>query len=269
MTKTERRVFCGCACAAALLAPSVARAQASPVSAGPPDPALVADLVAANRILFDQGVVDGFGHVSARHDKDPNRFLLSRSMAPALVTDADIMEFDLDGTPIDPNGRTAYLERFIHGEIYRLRPDVNAVVHSHSPAVIPFGVSHVLLKPVYHMSSFLGAGAPVFEIRNAGGPATDMLIRNRELGHALAVALGDRPVILMRGHGSTVVGASTRHAVFRAVYTEVNARLESEALRLGDVTFLNEQEAAKATATNAGQVDRPWELWRKKAMERN
>jgi len=144
---------------------------------------------------------------------------------------------------------------------------VKSVVHSHSPAVIPFGVSHVPLKPLYHMSSFLGGGAPVFEIREAGGPATDMLIRNRELGHALAVALGGGPVVLMRGHGSTVVGSSTRHAVFRAVYTEVNARLESEALRLGDVTFLNEQEAAKAMTTNAALVDRPWELWRKKAME--
>lgn len=262
-----RRLFCTCACAA-VLAPGRLRAQApAPASAGPADPTVVEDLVAANRILFDQGVVDGFGHVSARHDKDPDRFLLSRSMAPGLVTAADIMEFDLDGTPVDPRGRAVYLERFIHGEIYRLRPDVAAVVHSHSPAVIPFGVSHAPLRPLYHMSGFLGTGAPVFEIRDAGGPATDMLIRNRELGHALAAALGDRPVILMRGHGSTVVGPSIRQAVFRAVYTEVNARLESEALRLGDVTFLNEQEAAKAMTTNAAQVDRPWELWRKKAME--
>ncbi len=267
MVAIGRRIFCGCTCAAVLLPPDLASAQGGPASAGPANPALVEDLVAANRILFDQGVVDGFGHVSARHDKDPNRFLLSRSMAPALVTAADIMEFDLDGTPVDPQGRSVYLERFIHGEIYRFRPDVGSVVHSHSPAVIPFGVSHVPLKPIYHMSSFLGAGAPVFEIRDAGGPATDMLIRNRDLGHALAVALGDHPVILMRGHGSTAVGASVRHAVFRAVYTEVNARLESEALRLGDVTFLNEQEAAHAMATNAGLVDRPWELWRQKAME--
>jgi ribulose-5-phosphate 4-epimerase/fuculose-1-phosphate aldolase len=228
---------------------------------------LLEELVVANRILFDQGVVDGFGHVSARQDENPDRFLLSRSMAPGLVTEADIMEFDLDGTPIDPRGRAVYLERFIHGEIYRVRSDVKSVVHSHSPAVIPFGVSHTALKPVYHMSSFLGAGAPVFEIRDAGGPATDMLIRNRELGHALAITLGDRSVLLMRGHGSVVVGPSIRQAVFRAVYTEVNARLESEALRLGDVTFLNEQEAAKAAATNAALVDRPWELWRKKAME--
>lgn len=260
-----RRVFCGCA--AAVLSSRRVHAEAAPASAGPADPALIEDLVAANRILFDQGVVDGFGHVSARHDRDPNRFLLSRSMAPGLVTTADIMEFDLDGVPIDPRGRAVYLERFIHGEIFRMHPAVRSVVHSHSPAVIPFGVSHTALRPLYHMSGFLGAGAPVFEIRDAAGPATDMLIRSRELGHALAAELGDHPVMLMRGHGSVAVGPTVRQAVFRAVYTEVNARMESEALRLGDVTFLNEQEAAQAMATNAGLVDRPWELWRKRAME--
>ena len=264
MKLVGRRFLCGCACASLL--PRLGAAQTGPGSAGPAEPTLVDDLVIANHILFDQGVVDGFGHISARHDKDPNRFLLSRSMAPALVTAADIMEFDLDSTPVDARGRAVYLERFIHGEIYRARPDVNSVVHSHSPAVIPFGVSHVALKPLYHMSSFLGSGAPVFEIRDTAGPATDMLIRNGQLGHALATAIGDRPVILMRGHGSVVVGASVRQAVFRAVYTEVNARLESDALRLGDPTFLNEQEARAATATNAALVDRPWELWKKKAM---
>ena len=262
-----RRVFCGCAAAALSSRLAHAQAASASASAGPADPALVEDLVTANHILFDQGVVDGFGHVSARHDRDPDRFLLSRSMAPALVTPTDVMEFDLDGVPVDPRGRAVYLERFIHGEIFRLHPEVRSVVHSHSPAVIPFGVSRTALRPLYHMSGFLGAGAPVFEIRDAAGPATDMLIRNRELGHALAAKLGDHPVLLMRGHGSVAVGPSVRQAVFRAVYTEVNARMESEALRLGDVTFLNEQEAAQATATNAALVDRPWELWRKKAAE--
>lgn len=270
-----RRLFCACAATALACSTHAATAQTgaaappgpAPASAGPADPALLEDLVTANRILFDQGVVDGFGHISARHDKDPARFLLSRSMAPGLVTPADIMEFDLDGTPVDARGRAVYLERFIHGEIFRMYPHVMSVVHSHSPAVIPFGVSRVALRPLYHMSSFLGAGAPVFEIRDTAGPATDMLIRSRELGQALARSVGDNPVVLMRGHGSVVVAPSVRQAVFRAVYTEQNARMESEALRLGDVTFLNEQEAARAMATNAGLVDRPWELWRKKAME--
>jgi len=236
------------------------------------DPALIAELVLANHILFRQGVVDGFGHVSARHDRDPGRFLLSRSMAPALVTPDDIMTFDLDSAPLDqvgaadPRGRAPYLERFIHGEIYRARPEVTAVVHSHSPAVIPFGVSSTALRPLYHMSAFLGGAVPIFEIRDTGGPATDMLIRNGALGAAVARALGNRAVALMRGHGSVAVGSSIRQAVFRAVYTEVNARLEADALRLGTVTFLNEQEAANAAAVIDGQIGRAWDLWRRDAM---
>src|SRR5579872_1521235 len=150
------------------------------------DPALIDDLVAANRILHNEGVVDGFGHVSVRHDRHPEHFLLARSMAPGLVTTADIMEFDRDGEPVDGEDRTPYLERFIHSEIYRTRPEVRSVVHSHSPSVIPFGVVARRLQPIYHMSSFLGSGVPVFEIRDTGGPATDMLIRNPALGAALA-----------------------------------------------------------------------------------
>jgi len=232
------------------------------------DPALIEDVVAANRILYDQGVVDGFGHISARHDKDPQRFLLARSMAPGLVTAADIMEFDLDGNPVDPQGRTPYLERFIHSEIFKAQPEVAAIVHSHSPAVIPFGVAPVLLRPIYHMSSFLGVGVPVFEIRDSGGPATDMLIRTPQLGAALAKTLGNMPVALLRGHGNVVVGGSVREVVFRAVYTEVNARLEADALRLGqgEVTFLNEDEAKASMATNQGQITRAWDLWKAKAL---
>jgi ribulose-5-phosphate 4-epimerase/fuculose-1-phosphate aldolase len=232
------------------------------------DAELIGDLVAANRILAAEGVLDGFGHVSARHDKDPGRFLLARSMAPALVNSGDVMEFDLDSNPIDARGRTAYLERFIHSEIYRVHPEVQAVVHSHSPAVIPFGVVGVALRPIFHLGGFLGVGVPVFEIRDAGGPGTDMLIRNAALGAALAKTLGSAPVALMRGHGDVVVGQSVKEAVFRAIYTEVNARLESEALRLGQgqVVFLNEEEAKAAAETNSAQIGRPWELWKAKAL---
>jgi HCOMODA/2-hydroxy-3-carboxy-muconic semialdehyde decarboxylase len=145
---------------AVAVAATPAWAETAPASAGPADPALIEDLVAANRILYEQGVVDGFGHVSARHDKDPDRYLLSRSMAPALVTADDIMEYDLDSTPADPRGRTSYLERFIHGEIYKARPDVLAVVHSHSPAVIPFADTKVVLRPMNHIAGFLGGGVP-------------------------------------------------------------------------------------------------------------
>ena len=133
------------------------------------DPVLVEKVVLANRILYRQGVVDGFGHVSARHDQSPGHFLLARNMAPALVRRDDILTFDLDGEALDANGRRVYLERFIHAEIYRARPDVQAVVHSHSPSVIPFGVTQQPLRPIFHMSGFLGEGAALFEIRDVGG----------------------------------------------------------------------------------------------------
>jgi ribulose-5-phosphate 4-epimerase/fuculose-1-phosphate aldolase len=227
------------------------------------------ELVAANHILFDQGVVDGFGHVSVRHPASGDRFLLARSIAPALVRAADIMEFDLDANPLDAGGRALYLERFIHSEIYRARPDAGAVVHSHSPAVVPFSVARgVALRAVWHLGGILGEGCPVFEIREAAGPGTDLLIRNRALGAALAKSLGPGPVVLMRGHGCTVVGSTVRHAVFNAVYTELSAALQSEAMRLGAVTYLTREEAEAAAACNAAQIDRSWDLWKMRAERR-
>jgi len=228
---------------------------------------LIGELVSANHILFKEGVLDGFGHVSVREERDPERFLLSKSIAPVTVTARDVMEFGMDGEPLNPRGRRPYLERFIHSEIYRARPDVQAIVHSHSPALIPFGITGTMLKPVFHMSGFLGAATPIFEIREAGGPATDMLIRDRKLGAALARTLGAASFALMRGHGSVAVGATLKQVVYRAIYAEVNARLQSEAVRLGTITFLNEQEAANASRTNDGVIDRPWELWKKRAKE--
>jgi HCOMODA/2-hydroxy-3-carboxy-muconic semialdehyde decarboxylase len=239
-------------------------AQPAPASGGPVDPALIQDLVLAHRILGDQGVLDAFGHVSVRHTKDANRFLMSRSLAPALVTPEDIMEFDLDANAVDQRGRTLFLERFIHGEVYKLRPDVMAVVHSHSPGVIPFGVTKVPMQAVYHNAAFLGAGVPVFDIRAVAG-TTNMLISNRDLGHALAQTLGEKPVALMRGHGDIVVAASLPMAVFRAVYTEVNARLQQQAIALGGpVTYLSPEEAAKADLINEQVLARPWELWKRR-----
>jgi ribulose-5-phosphate 4-epimerase/fuculose-1-phosphate aldolase len=230
------------------------------------DPLLIGELVVANHILFDQGVVDGFGHVSLRHPARPDRFLLARSMAPALVAAGDILEFDLDGSPV-ADRRAPYAERFIHGEIYRARPEVVSVVHSHSPSIIPFGaVRGATLRPIYHMGSFLGATTPVFEIRDVAGDGSDMLIRDPLLGAALARALGPHAVVLMRGHGSTTVGASLRQAVFRAVYAEVNARLQTEAMRLGPVTYLTEAEAAASMATNNTHLDRAWDMWKMRAM---
>lgn len=224
------------------------------------DRALVDKLVLANRILYRHGVVDGFGHVSARHDQSPEHFLLSRNMAPGLVRRGDILTFDLDGEALDAQGHRVYLERFIHAEIYRARRDVQAVVHSHSPGVIPFGVTRQPLRPIFHMCGFLGEGAALFEIREVAGD-TDLLISNGLLGVALATALGTRSAVLMRGHGSTVVGTSLEQAVYRAIYAEVNARLQLQATQLGDVTYLTAQEASKAARMNDSQLPRAWELW--------
>jgi len=231
------------------------------------DPQQAAELATANRILFDQGVVDGFGHVSVRDPGDPGRFLLARSMAPGLVTPKDIMQFDLDGAPIDPRGRAVYLERFIHGSIYKARPDVTSVVHSHSPAIIPFGITPQKLRPVYHMSGFLGDNVPVFEIRRSAGDASNMLIDSVKLGDDLAGTLGGAIVALMRGHGSVAVGQSLRHAVYRAVYAETNARLQSEALRLGPVTYLSSGEAKSTKELQDKTFNRAYELWARRVAK--
>ena len=224
--------------------------------------ALRQELAVANRILAHQGVVDAFGHVSVRHPTLPNHFLCARSMAPAQVTAADIMLFGPDSEPVGDD-RRPYLERYIHGEILNARPDVHSVVHSHSPSVIPFGiVKGATLRPVYHMSGFLGAGAAHFEIRCCGSDATDMLIRDRRLGAALATSLGAGSTVLMRGHGSTVVGSSIRLAVYRAIYAEMNAKLQCQAMTMGgEVVFLTEAEAHAAASMNEGQLDRPWNMW--------
>ncbi|MEA3251786.1 MAG: class II aldolase/adducin family protein [Pseudomonadota bacterium] len=237
-------------------------------AAGTPDiDDLLQDLVHANHILFDEGVVDAFGHVSARHPERPERFLLARNMAPGLVDAEDIIEFDLDGTPVDADGRKVYLERFIHGEIYRARPDVMAVVHSHSPSVVPFSaVKSAPLRPMCHMSGFLGEGAPIFEIRDVAGEATDLLIKSAPLGASLAHSLGNNHVVLMRGHGATVTGPTLKRAVYRAVYVEVNARLQADALRLGPVEYLTRDEARTAMESTEGQVERPWQLWKMRAQ---
>lgn len=226
------------------------------------------ELVDANHILFNEGVVDAFGHVSVRHPEHDDRFLLARNLAPRFVSVDDILIFDLDGEPTPATDQRVYLERFIHGEIYRARPDVQAVVHSHSPSVVPFSaVPSAPLKPICHMSGFLGSGAPIFEIRDFASDATDLLISDRSLGVALAKTLGSGSTVLMRGHGSTVVAETLRKAVYRAVYVEVNARLQSEAQQLGPVTFLTEKEAATARETNEGQIARPWALWKERARK--
>ena len=230
--------------------------------------ALREDLVAANRILAGLGVLDGFGHVSARHPARPDRYLLSRSIAPGLVTAADLMTFDLDSNALDGDDRKPYLERFIHGAIYARRPEVMAVVHSHSPSVIPFAASSVPLRPLYHMASFISGAARVFEIRERFG-TTDMLVRNVAQGHALAESLGGDTIVLMRGHGFCAVGQSLPVVVFRAVYTETNAALQQQAIGLGgSVTYLDEGESMLSEKTNRSVIERPWNLWKERFAPR-
>jgi HCOMODA/2-hydroxy-3-carboxy-muconic semialdehyde decarboxylase len=225
------------------------------------------DLALANHILVNQGVLDGFGHISVRHPQKPDRFFIARSMAPALVEVADIVEVDLEGNVHDAQGRRTYVERFIHSAIYKARPDVMSVIHSHSPAVIPFGVTGARLRPICHMSGFLGAVTPVYEIRHSAGESTDLLISSQALGESLANTLGKSNVALMRGHGSVTVGSSIKQAVFRGVYTESNARLQSEASRLGEITFLTEAEAQATSDMNDQHLDRPWEMWKRDALK--
>ena len=222
---------------------------------------LIDDLVAANRILARQGVLDAYGHVSVRTGRKAGHYLLSRSLAPELVTPKDILELGPDSEPVG-DARKSYLERFIHGEIYRTRPDVVAIVHSHSQSVIPFGATRTKLRPISHMASFLWSGAPVFDIRGVR-EESDMLIRDIPLGRALAKSLGPCTCVLMRGHGMTVVGESLPDVVFRAIYTEANARMQMQAASLeGPIEFLSDAEARNVTATNRATLERPWTIWK-------
>ncbi len=230
---------------------------------------LIEDLVASYRILAEHGVIDGYGHVSVRSERDPKRYYLSRSLAPELVTENDILEFDLDSNPVTAGNQPLYLERFIHGEIYKSRPEVNAVVHNHSPSVIPFGVTSVPLKPIFHMAAFIGVGIPTFEIRKTQ-KGSDMLIRTPRLGAALARSLGPKPAALMRGHGSVVVGEDLQRAVGRSMYLETSARLQMQAMLIagprGKITWFDAAEV-KASVPRQDYA-RAWDLWRKKALER-
>jgi ribulose-5-phosphate 4-epimerase/fuculose-1-phosphate aldolase len=261
MRKGDMRLGLAAILLVALL--SAATAQTPPASGGAADPALIDDLVTAGRILADQGVLDAYGHVSIRHPGNPNRYLLARAMAPAIVTAIDIMEYDLDSNPVDRRDRGMFLERSIHGEIYKARPDVNAIVHSHSPAVIPFGVTQVTMKPVFHTAAFLHVGVPVWDI-SADAGVTDMLVRTATLGKSLAKTLADKPVVLMRGHGNVVVGSTVKRAVIRAVYTEVNARLQTTALGLGGpIRYISPEEGA-ARDRAPGEEARTWDMWKLK-----
>ena len=223
------------------------------------------ELVTANRILAREGVVDSFGHVSIRHPHRTDRFVLSRARAPECIEAADLIEFTHDGTAIDPAGRNPYAERFIHAAMYECRPDVHAVVHNHSPAVIPFSITSATLSPVMHMCAGIGARIPTWDSRARFGD-TNLLVTNQAMGRDLAADLGSRPVILMRGHGCVVVGASLREAVFNSIYLQLNADLQLKAGALGAITFLSDGEIDAVLRTRAAfTYERAWEYWCRRA----
>jgi HCOMODA/2-hydroxy-3-carboxy-muconic semialdehyde decarboxylase len=233
-------------------------------SGGPVDRGVLEDLAASSRILADQGVFDAAGHVSMRHPGHPERFLMSRSLAPQMITADDIMEFDIDSNAIDARGRNGFIERYLHGEIFRVRPDVMAIAHSHSPSTIAFGLSNVPMRAMYHNAAFLAAGVPVFDIRDKFG-ATDIVISTAEKGAALAKVLSDKPVALLRAHGMVATGPSLPVAVFRAIFTVTSAHIQHQALALGGpVAALDAEEGRLADVVNVQTVGRAWDLWKKR-----
>jgi ribulose-5-phosphate 4-epimerase/fuculose-1-phosphate aldolase len=259
MNSLTRLRSCSRLAAALLVAIAVPiLAQAPPAAPVPTRQALIDEIVVANHILANEGVLDGYGHVSVRNPANPNRYFLARAGAPALVTAADITEYDLDSQAVSTTAGTGYIERFIHGEIYKLRPDVMAVVHCHCSDVIPFGTTSVAMQPMYHMGSFIAEGVPVWDIRAAGG--TDMLVRSNQLGRALAETLGNKSAALMRGHGAAVVATSLHLVVGKAYYLNLNARLQMQALQLGGgkVTYLNPDEAKNSLQ----DYERSWDFWK-------
>ena len=226
---------------------------------------LLEELVTANRILAREEVVDSFGHISARHPDRPDRFFLSRARAPDCIERDDLMEFGLDGEPIDARGRKPYLERYIHAAAYEAKPDVHTVVHNHSPSVIPFGVTGTRIRPLLHTCGCMGHEVPIWDSGKKFGD-TNMLVSDLEMGRDLARRLGDRRAALLRGHGCVVTGRSIREVVYIAVYLELNARLQMQASQMGKIKFLTKGEVDKILkTTGAVAFDRAWENWCRRA----
>ncbi len=221
-----------------------------------------AQLVQANHILFQYGVVDGFGHVSMRCKENPEHFWLSKNRAPALVKSSDLLKFDLTGEPVETTSEKLYLERYIHASLYRTRLDVNAVVHSHSHTIVPFSISvKTKLQPVWHMAGFLENDVPVFDTADKFGDCTDLLISSLEMADAMSDCMANSNVVLMRGHGATIVGRDLPEAVYRAIYSELNARIQLQGIALGEIKSLSRDEAIATVERISPQIKRAWDLW--------
>lgn len=227
----------------------------------------IEDLVAGYRILAAHDVIDAYGHVSVRSEKDPNRYFLAGHIAPELVREEHIIEYDLDSNPIDARGRESVRERFIHGEIYKTRPEVKSVVHNHSPSVVPFSITTVPLRAIFHMAAFVGDGLPNWEIRDAQ-KGTDMLVKTPYLGESLAKTLGPKPAALLRGHGAVVVGETLPRAVGRSIYLEMSAKMQIQAMLLagpgGKLMCLDDAEVKASVPLQ--EYNRAWPMWRAKAL---
>jgi len=222
---------------------------------------IIEELVTANRILAHEGIVDSFGHVSARHPERKDRFLLSRARAPERIEAADIMEFTLEGDAVDARGRKPYLERFIHGALFEARPEINCVVHNHSPSTIPFGVTGKKMRPLLHMCASIGHNVPLWDSQKKFGD-TDLLVSNMAMGRDLAKAVGKGRSALMRGHGAVVVGTSIRQAIWIAIYLELNAKLQMQAMSMGAIKYLTNGEVdAIIGRQKAFSYNRAWENW--------
>jgi ribulose-5-phosphate 4-epimerase/fuculose-1-phosphate aldolase len=238
-------------------------AVGAPAAAQDDDPDVLLDrLVAANRILANENVVDAFGHVSIRHPEDARLFVMSRAVSPALVTSADLLELGLDGEPVDPGDAPLYAERMIHAAVYEARPDVRAVVHHHAYSVLPFTLTDVPLRPVIHTASIIGAEIPVWDIRERFGD-TDMLVHTLEQGRDLAARLGPHTCVLMRGHGAVVTASDVRRAVLTSVYLQVNAAVLLDASRLGEPKPLTAREVERSAAAQFSPLalERAWQYF--------
>lgn len=227
----------------------------------------IRDLVIANRIIAQENVVDAYGHISIRHPLKPDRYLLSRSLSPEFVTPADIIEFKLDGEPVN-DSRPPYLERYIHGAIYEARPEINAVIHSHAEDVLPFSISRTTkMCCVAHVASDMGANVPVWDIADKFGDATNLLVVNMDQGRDMARALGPNSVVLMRGHGFSAAAEGLLKLVRMSVYLPRNARILLAAMRMGEFKALSENEIKTRNNFRPGspEMQRGWEFWARRA----
>ena len=232
------------------------------------DAATLDNIVVANHILANEEVVDAFGHISFRHPKDPEKYLLSRARAPELIEADDIVTYRLDGEAINAGDRRPYSERMIHGAIYEQRPDVNVVIHNHSYEVIPFASTGTPLRPVTHTCAPIGGNIPVWDMRDKFGENNHLVV-TMEQGRDLAAALGEGTIALMKRHGCVVTGATVEETVMKAIYLQVNAKLQLQAMQIGEPDYLTDTEIQECTAMQQAPIslDRAWEAWCRRAAK--